>query len=129
MLSHEEKLERIELIDAVCDAGRLARGLDQLLESLAHADQLDPLDVEGILVLRSISERCAERIGDAVPPFYHISSIIDMIFPVSYKKHALRKKGAPYVFFHIRNAFFRHFFQGLVILIQTGSFSHRTHSQ
>lgn len=65
MLSHEEKLERIELIDAVCDAGRLARGLDQLLESLAHADQLDPLDVEGILALRSISERCAERIGDA----------------------------------------------------------------
>lgn len=65
MLSHEEKLERIELIDAVCDAGRLARGLDQLLESLAHADQLDPLDVEGILALRSISERCAERIEDA----------------------------------------------------------------
>lgn len=65
MLSHEEKLERIELIDAVCDAGRLARGLDQLLESLAHADQLDPLDVEGILALKSISERCAERIGDA----------------------------------------------------------------
>lgn len=65
MLSHEEKLERIELIDAVCDAVRLARGLDQLLESLAHADQLDPLDVEGILALRSISERCAERIGDA----------------------------------------------------------------
>ena len=65
MLSHEEKLERIELIDAVCDAGRLARGLDQLLESLAHADQLDPLDVEGILALRSISERCAERIDDA----------------------------------------------------------------
>ena len=53
MLSHEEKLERIELIDAVCDAGRLARGLDQLLESLAHADQLDPLDVEGVLALRS----------------------------------------------------------------------------
>ena len=65
MLSHEEKLERIELIDAVCDAGRLARGLDQLPESLAHADQLDPLDVEGILALRSISERCTERIGDA----------------------------------------------------------------
>ena len=65
MLSHEEKLEGIELIDAVCDAGRLARGLDQLLESLAHADQLDPLDVEGILALLSISERCAERIGDA----------------------------------------------------------------
>ena len=38
--------------------------LDQLLESLAHADQLDPLDVEGILALRSISERCAERIGE-----------------------------------------------------------------
>ena len=65
MLGYEEKVERIELIDAVCDAGRLARGLDQLLESLAHADQLDPLDVEGILALRSISERCAERIGDA----------------------------------------------------------------
>lgn len=65
MLGYEEKLERIELVDAVCDAGRLARGLDQLLESLAHADQLDPLDVEGILALRSISERCAERIGDA----------------------------------------------------------------
>ena len=47
------------------DAERLARGLDQLLESLAHADQLDPLDVEGILALRSISERCAERIGEA----------------------------------------------------------------
>ena len=30
-----------------------------------HADQLDPLDVEGILALRTISERCAERIGDA----------------------------------------------------------------
>lgn len=40
------------------------RGLDQLLESLAHADQLDQLDVEGILALRSISERCAERIDD-----------------------------------------------------------------
>lgn len=66
MLGYEEKLERIELIDAVCDAGRLARGLDQLLESLAHADQLDPLDVEGILALRSISERCADRIGDAM---------------------------------------------------------------
>lgn len=62
---YEEKAERIELIGAVADAGRLARGLDQLLESLAHADQLDPLDVEGILALRSISERCAERIGDA----------------------------------------------------------------
>lgn len=46
-------------------AGRLARGLDQLLESLAHADQLDPLDVEGILALRSISERCAECILEA----------------------------------------------------------------
>ena len=66
MLGYEEKLERIELIDAVCDAGRLARGLDQLLESLAHADQLDPLDVDGILALRSISERCADRICDAM---------------------------------------------------------------
>ena len=60
-----EKDERRELLDAVADAGRLARGLDQLLESLAHADQLDPLDVEGILALRSISQRCAGRIGDA----------------------------------------------------------------
>lgn len=65
MLGYEEKVERIELIDAVCDAGRLARGLDQLLESLAHADQLDPLDVEGVLALKSISEKCAGRIGDA----------------------------------------------------------------
>lgn len=65
MLGYEEKLERMELIDAVCDAGRLTRGLDQLLESLAHADQLDPLDVEGVLALRSISERCVERIDDA----------------------------------------------------------------
>ena len=32
---------------------------------MAHADQLDPLDVEGIVALRSISERCAERIGEA----------------------------------------------------------------
>ena len=29
------------------------------------ADQLDPLDVEGVLALRSISERCFERVGDA----------------------------------------------------------------
>lgn len=39
MLGYEEKLERLELLDAVADAGRLAKGLDQLLESLAHADQ------------------------------------------------------------------------------------------
>lgn len=65
MSGYEEKVERLELLDAVADAGRLARGLDQLLESLAHADQLDPLDVEGILALRSISERCAGRIEDA----------------------------------------------------------------
>lgn len=57
MMGYEEKMERIELIDAVSDAGRLARGLDQPLESLAHADQLDPLDVEGTLALRSISEK------------------------------------------------------------------------
>lgn len=37
----------------------------ELLESMAHADQPDPLDVKGSLALRSISERCAERIGDA----------------------------------------------------------------
>ena len=60
-----EKDERCELLDALADAGRLARGLDQLLESLVHADQLDPLDIEGILALKSISERCGERIGDA----------------------------------------------------------------
>ena len=60
-----EKDERCELLDAVADAGRLAIGLDQLLESLAHADQLDPLDVEGILALRSISQRCAKHIGNA----------------------------------------------------------------
>ncbi len=65
MMGINEKDERRELLDAVADAGRLARGLDQLLESLAHADQLDPLDVEGILALRSISERCAGRIGEA----------------------------------------------------------------
>lgn len=65
MLGYEEKVERIELIDAVTDVGRLARGLDQLLESMAHADQLDPLDVEGIVALRSRSERCAARILEA----------------------------------------------------------------
>ena len=65
MMDINEKDERRELLDAVADAGRLARGLDQLLESLAHADQLDLLDGEGVLALRSISERCAERIGDA----------------------------------------------------------------
>lgn len=65
MLSYEEKVERIEPIDAVTDTERLARGLDQLLESLAHADQLDPLDIKGVLALRSISERCAGRILEA----------------------------------------------------------------
>lgn len=65
MLGYEEKVECLELLDAVADAERLARDLDQLLESLAHADQLDQLDVEGILALRSISERCAGRIEDA----------------------------------------------------------------
>lgn len=66
MMGYKEKAERIELIGAVADAGRLVRGLDQLLESLAHADQLDPLDIKGIPPLRSISERCADRIGDAM---------------------------------------------------------------
>lgn len=65
MMGINEKDERRELLDAVADAERLARGLDQLLESMAHADQLDPLDVEGIVALRSISEKCAERIGEA----------------------------------------------------------------
>ena len=57
MMGINEKDERRELLDAVADAGRLARGLDQLLESMAHADHLDPLDVEGIVALRSISEK------------------------------------------------------------------------
>lgn len=65
MMDINEKDERRELLDTVADAGRLARGLDQLLESLSHADQLDPLDVEGVLALRTISERCVERIDDA----------------------------------------------------------------
>ena len=65
MLGYEEKVERLELVDAVTDAERLAKSLDQLLESLTHADQLDSLDVEGILALRLISKRCVERIGDA----------------------------------------------------------------
>ena len=65
MMGINEKDERRKLLDAVADARRLARGLDQLLESMAHADQLDPLDVEGVLALRSISQRCAERIEDA----------------------------------------------------------------
>ena len=60
-----EKDERCELLDAMADAGRLARGLDQLIESLTHGYQLDPLDVEVILALRSISQRCAECIGNA----------------------------------------------------------------
>ena len=64
-MGYEEKMERLELLDAVSDAGRLARGLEQLLESLAHADQLDSPDVEGVLALRTISERCAGRIEDA----------------------------------------------------------------
>ena len=62
----DEKGERRELLDAVADAGRLARGLDQLLESMTHTDQLDPLDVKGVLALRSISQRYAKRTGDAV---------------------------------------------------------------
>lgn len=65
MMGINEKDKRRELLDAVADAERLARGLDQLLESMAHADQLGPLDVEGILALRSISERCAARILEA----------------------------------------------------------------
>lgn len=52
--------------DRRCDRCRkTGKTPGQLLESLAHADQLDPLDVEGVLALRSISQRCAERIGDA----------------------------------------------------------------
>lgn len=33
--------------------------------ALAHADQLGPLDVEGILILRSIGQECTERILEA----------------------------------------------------------------
>ena len=66
MLDYKEKVERFELIDVATDARRLAKGLEQLLESMVQADQLNPLDVEGIPTLRSISERCANRIGDAV---------------------------------------------------------------
>ena len=62
MLDYEEKMERRELPDAVAGAERLARGLYQLLESMAQADQPDSLDIEGILTLMSISERCVERI-------------------------------------------------------------------
>lgn len=65
MMGINKKDERRELLDAVTDAGRLARGLDQLLESMAHADQLDPLAIEGVLALMSISKRCAEHVGDA----------------------------------------------------------------
>ena len=39
--------------------------LDILAQQTVAACALDPLDVEGILALRSISKRCAERIGDA----------------------------------------------------------------
>lgn len=62
--------------------GRLARRLDQL----------DPLDVEGILALRSISERCAERIGEA-------ARILETQNEVSYAEgqepvlNAARRKG------------------------------------
>lgn len=62
MLDYEEKMERRELPDAVADAGRLAKGLDQLLKSMAQADQPDSLEAEGILALMSINERCVERI-------------------------------------------------------------------
>ena len=44
MIGINEKDERRELLDAVADAERPPRGLDQLLESMAHADQLDPLE-------------------------------------------------------------------------------------
>ena len=40
-----------------------------------------------------------------------------MIFPVSYKKHALRKKGAPYVFFpHTERLFSAIFFRAWLFL-------------
>lgn len=51
-----KQMERLELTNAATDAGKLARSLDQLFESMAHANLLDPLDVEGILALRPINE-------------------------------------------------------------------------
>lgn len=83
-----EKDERRELLDAMADVGRLARGLDQLLESMAHADQLDPLDVEGILALRSISERCAERILEAQNEVFYAEGQEPVL-------NAARRKGTP----------------------------------
>lgn len=65
MLDCEERMERREMPDAAADTERLASGLDQLLESMAQADQPDSLDVEGILALMSISERCVEAHRDA----------------------------------------------------------------
>lgn len=44
MLDYEEKMERRELPAAMANAGRLARGLYQLLESMAQADQPVSLD-------------------------------------------------------------------------------------
>ena len=63
MMDINEKDERRELLDAVADAGRLARGLDQLLESLAHADQLDLLDVDKREVRRAHRRRRANPGG------------------------------------------------------------------
>lgn len=64
MPDYEEKAELLKLFDTVTDTRRLARGLDQLLESLARADQLAPFNVERALALRATSERCA-CIGNA----------------------------------------------------------------
>ncbi|WP_181414443.1 hypothetical protein [Bifidobacterium asteroides] len=44
MLDYEEKIKRRELPATMADAERLARGLDQLLESMAPADQPVSLD-------------------------------------------------------------------------------------
>ena len=70
MLGYEEKLERIELIDAASDAGRLARGLDQLLESLAHGPPVRGLTTQALtpawLATKRFPDnnaRCGDRPG------------------------------------------------------------------
>lgn len=60
MMEFNEKAKRRELVDTVADAGRLARGLDQLLETMSHADQLDPLEGGEHPGHKVDSERCTE---------------------------------------------------------------------
>ena len=77
---------------------------------VALAETLSKSELRAFLLLQI---RCFPIFsGFSFSPFYHISSIIDMIFPVSYKKHALRKIGAPYVFFPHTERLFPPFFSG-----------------